>query len=74
MVKIEVHVRSGCTCQFFFSVFFLGVSIDALDGISFRDFVRVLLFRHCFLLFYGCMDVGFNFGFVDWASNFLALS
>ena len=67
---------------FFYSFFFLGVSIDALDGISFRVgyiittiiialvFVRGLFFRHCFLLFYGCMDVGFNFSFVDWASIF----
>ena len=63
MVKIEVHVRSGCTCQVFFTVFFLGVSIDALDRISSRVgyiittvvialvFVRGLFFRHCFLLF-----------------------
>ena len=66
----------------FFSFFFLGVSIDALDRISFRVgyiivtvvialvFVRGLFFRHCFLPFYGCMDVGFNVSFVDWASIF----
>ena len=66
----------------FFQFVFLGVSIDALDRISFRVgyiittiiialvFVRGLFFRHCFLLFYGCMDVGFNFSFVDWASKF----
>ena len=56
---------------FFYSFFFLGVSIDALDRISSSvGFVRGLFFRHCFLLFYGCMDVGFNFSFVDWASIF----
>ena len=34
VVTIEVHVRLGCLCQVFH--FFLGVSIDALDRISFR--------------------------------------
>ena len=55
----------------FYSFFFLGVSIDALDRISFwvgyiittiiiaLVFVRGLFFRQSFLLFYGCMDVGF---------------
>ena len=55
----------------FYSFFFLGVSIDALDRISFRVgyiittiiialvFVRGLFFRQSFLLFYGCIDVGF---------------
>ena len=34
VVTIEVHVRLGCLCQVFQ---FLGVSIYALDRISFRD-------------------------------------
>ena len=34
VVTIEVHVRLGCLCQVF--QFFLGVSIYALDRISFR--------------------------------------
>ena len=35
MVTIEVHVRLGCLCQVF-HFFLLGVSIDALDRISYR--------------------------------------
>ena len=36
VVTIEVHVRlGGCLCHVF-HLFFLGVSIDALDRISFR--------------------------------------
>ena len=35
MVTIEVHVRLGCLCKVF-HICFLGVSIDALDRISFR--------------------------------------
>ena len=67
MVTIEVHVRLGC----------LGVSIDALDRISFRvgyiialGFVRGLFLDIFFCFFYGCMGVSFNFSFVVWASIF----
>ena len=72
MVTIEVHVRLGC----------LGVSIDALDRISFRvgyiittiiialGFVRGLFLDIVFCFFYGCMGLGFNFSFVVWASIF----
>ena len=69
VVTIEVHVRLGC----------LGVSNDALDRISFRvgyiitTICARAIFRHCFLFFYGCMGVGFNFSFVVWASIFVAV-
>ena len=69
MVTIEVHVRLGC----------LGVSIDALDRISFRVgyfalvFVRGLFLDIVFCFFYGCMGVSFNFSFVVWASIFVAV-
>ena len=75
VVAIEVHVRLGC----------LGVSIDALDRISFRVdyiittiivalvFVRGLFLDIVFCFFYGCKGVGFNFSFVVGTSIFFAL-
>ena len=74
VVTNEVHIRLGWLCQVF-HFFFLGVSIDALDRIVFMVgyitttiiialvFCARDIFRHCFLLFDGCVGVGFNFYF-----------
>ena len=54
---IEVHVRLGC----------VGVSIDALDRISFRVGYIITIIIIALVL---CVGVGFSFSFVVWASIF----
>ena len=60
---------------FFFSLFFLGVSIDALDGISFRVgyIITTIIIALVFYFFMGAWMLALTLVLLIGLQNFLAL-